>query len=146
MTTYPNPWDFHNGIKELNSTDNRIKYFGLKEIAMGSPLIGSCQWIDENEIKTFLGDNFGGPAIWNEDGTMAAIPKWTKKFLKGTVQIITILDVKKKEVIQYKRTFNLLQFTGFKNEKLKAINSPRNNPKKIVFDIKNEKVKSTRKL
>ena len=146
MTTYPNPWDFCNGNKEMSSGKNRIEYLGKMEIAMGSPLIGSCQWIDENDIKTFLGGSFAGPPIWNEEGTLVAIPKWTKKFLKGTVQQITILDIVEKEIIQFKKTFKLLQFTGFKNEKINAIDSPIYNPLKIEFDLKKESVKSRKKI
>lgn len=146
MTSYPNPWDFYNHNEELSSGKHRIEYSDIREIAMGSPLTGSCHWIDENSTKTFLGNNFGGPAIWNEDGTLVAIPKWTKKFLKGTVQLLTILNIKEKEIIQYKKTFDLIQVTEFKNGELTAIDHRGNRPEKIVFKLNQEKIKLKRKL
>ncbi|MAD96108.1 MAG: hypothetical protein CMB99_02165 [Flavobacteriaceae bacterium] len=146
--TYPNPWDFQNESKELISPDqeNKIEYSDLGEIAMGAPLGGYCEWVDKNGIKTKLDEWFGGPAIWNTEGTKVAIPTWTRKFLKGTVQRLSILDINEREIIKYKKTFDVLDLRRFDKNEIYGYDSPIHKTKTVKFDLTNERIIERKKI
>ncbi len=142
INTYPNPWDFYNGNKELVSPNelNKIEYSDLGEIAMGAPLGGYCEWTNQNGEKIKLSGWFGGPAIWNTNGTKIAIPTWTRKFLKGTVQQISILDIEKREIIRFKKIFNVLDLRTFDQNEICGYDSPIYRTKTVKFDLTKERI------
>ena len=146
--TYPNPWDFCNENLQLTSVDgkNKIEYYSLAEIAMGSPLSGFCYWINQNGNKIKLNEQFGGPAIWNSDGTKVAIPTWTRKFFKGTVQQITILDTTKREIVRYKKIFDVLDLRTFHENEICGYDSPIYRTKTVQFDLTKERIIERKKI
>lgn len=148
LDSYPNPWDFNNENKELTSLNgaNKIEYLDLGEIAMGAPLGGSCQWIDKDGQITELKKWFGGPAVWNSDGTKVAIPTWTKKFFKGTVQQISILDVTTRELICYSKTFDVLDLRTFEKNEICGYESPIHKTKTVKFDLHKERIAEREKI
>ncbi len=148
INTYPNPWDFYNGNKELTSPDglNRIEYYDLGEISMGAPLAGFCQLINQNGEKIKLSGRFGGPAIWNTDGTKIAIPTWTRKFLKGTVQQISVLDIKKQEIIRFKKVFDVLDLRTFDQDEICGYDSPIYKTRTVKFDLTKERTVERKKI
>jgi hypothetical protein len=148
LDSYPNPWSFHNENKELTSLDgkNKIEYSDLGEIAMGAPLGGYCQWIDQKGQVTKLKKWFGGPAVWNSEGTKVAIPTWTKKLLRGTVQQIVILDVVKRELTRYKKTFDVLDLRTFNQNEICGYESPIYKTKTVKFDLLKEGISEREKI
>lgn len=148
INTYPNPWDFYNGNKELTSSDgvNKIQYSDLGEIAMGAPLGGHCEWTNSNGEKIKLNGWFGGPAIWNTNGTKIAIPTWTRKFLKGTVQQISILDIEKREIVRFKKKFNVLDLRTFDQNEICGYDSPLYRAEIVKFDLTKERVVERKKI
>jgi hypothetical protein len=146
--TYPNPWDFYTGNEELASPDgvHKIEYSDLGEIAMGAPLGGYCEWIHKEGEKIKLNGWFGGPPIWNMDGTKIAIPTWTRKFLKGTVQQISILDIEKREIIRFKKIFRVLDLRTFERNEICGYDSPIHKTKTVKFDLTKEIVIERKKI
>ena len=146
--SYPNPWDFHNTDKSLNSTDNfhRLVYYELSEIAMGAPLGGKCflETVDKQKIK--IHDWCGGQPAWETNGELVAIPIWVRKILKGTIQQIGILNTKTKELKIFSKTFNVLDLRSFDNHIIYGYDSPIHNTKTVVFDLEKEKVETIIKL
>lgn len=144
----PNPWDFHNGNKELTSPDglNKIGYNDLGEIAMGAPLGGCCEWTNQDGEKIKLSGWYGGPAIWNTDGTKIAIPTWTRKFLNGTVQQISILDIKKREIVRFKKVFNVLDLRTFDQNEIYGYDSPIYQTKTVKIDLTKERIAERKKI
>ena len=142
INKYPNPWNFDNSSNELTSPNkfNKIEYVDLREIVMGGPLCGYCIWKNKNGKNLKMNELFGGPVIWNSEGTKVAIPTWTKKFLKGTVQQISVLDIQKREIIKYKKTFNVLDLRTFSNNEICGYDSPIYNTKIVKFDLDYEKI------
>lgn len=142
INNYPNPWNFYNENKELISPDglNKIEYYDLGEIAMGAPLGGYCEWKNQSGKKIKLNGWFGGPAIWNTNGTKIAIPTWTKKFLKGTVQQISILDIEKREIIRFKKIFSVLDLRTFDQNEICGYDSPIYRTKTVKFDLTKERI------
>jgi len=95
--TYPTPWDFSNDNKALTSPNNNYKvgYYDLNEIAMGAPIGGKCFLEIANKKKVLINNWCGGPAVWETDGQLIAIPIWQRKSWEGTVQQIGIVDIEK---------------------------------------------------
>ena len=143
---YPNPWDFDNSDGQLTAPDgtNKLVYSELGEIGMGAPLGGHCNWVN-NERNTNLGTWCAGPALWNSEGTMAAIPTWTRSFLR-TRQLLTILNIETNELTTYKQLFDVLDLRSFSNNKIYGYDSPVYKPKTVEFDLTTSKIKSTQKL
>ena len=148
LNIYPNPWDFFNGNPQLISNDgiNKIEYDNLMEIAMGAPLGGPCSWINQTGEKQILEKWCGGPALWNTTGTKVAIPGWTRKFLRGTVQQIMVLDIEKRELIRYKKIFNVLDLRTFDGNEICGYDSPMYRKKIVRFDLLAEKVTERKKI
>ena len=148
IDTYPNPWNFHNTDKKLLSSDNfhKVVYYDLNEIAMGAPIGGQCflETVDNKKIK--IHDLCGGPVVWETDGQLLAIPIWTRKFLKGTVQQIGILDTRTMELKLFAKTFRVLDFRSFHKTKIYGYDSPIRKTKTVTFDIENEKIDTIIKL
>lgn len=145
IKTYPNPWDFDNSDSQLVAPDgvNKLVYSELGEIAMGGPLGGYCNWVN-NDRNTNIGTWCAGPALWNSEGTMAAIPLWTRTLWKGTRQRIAILRIETNELTTFKQLFDVLDLRSFTNNKIYGYDSPIHNTKTVDFDIKTSKTESTR--
>jgi len=143
-TAYPNPWDFRNTDKSLKSKDNRFKieYYDLSEIAMGAPLGGKSFLTTEDGKKTKIGDWCAGPAIWDSNYELVAIPVWERKILKGTIQKLIILNLTNGLVKKFRKSFSVLDIRGFENGIIYGYDSPRHNPKVIEFNMFNEKTES----
>ena len=143
-TTYPNPWDFHNTDKSLKSKDNRFKieYYDLNEIAMGAPLGGKGFLTTQDGKKIKIGDWCAGPAIWDSNYELIAVPIWERKILKGTIQKLLILNLTNGLIKKYRKSFSVLDIRGFENGVIYGCDSPRHNPKDIEFDMFNEKAES----
>jgi len=143
---YPNPWDFDNSDGQLTAPDgtNKLVYSELGEIGMGAPLGGHCNWVN-SERNSNLGTWCAGPALWNSEGTMAAIPTWTRSFLT-TRQLLTILNIETNELTTYKQLFNVLDLRSFSNNRVYGYDSPAYKPKTVEFDLASSKIKSIRKL
>jgi hypothetical protein len=130
------------------SSDNihRVAYADLNEIGMGAPIGGQCflETTDKQKIK--IHDLCGGPAIWETDGSLLAIPIWTRKFLKGTVQQIGLVDIRTKELKLFSKTFDVLDLRSFDKEKIYGYDSPIYKTKTVTFDINKEKIDKVIKL
>jgi hypothetical protein len=142
INNYPNPWNFDNENVEMFSPDksNKIEFYELFEIGMGAPLGGYCHWIDNNGNKIRLNHRFGGPPKWNSQGTEVALPFWTNKFWKGTVQQIIILNIEKKELTRYKKVFDVLDLRTFTENEICGYDSPIYKKKIVKFDLKESKI------
>jgi len=145
---YPNPWDFpektFNNTKKENQA--HVKYRMLGEIAMGAPLGGMCMFVDSENIEILVEKWCGGNPIWNNDGTMFAIPLWEKKFLRGTIQKIGIFDLEKKTLTKYKKRFRVIHFESFSEKEIKFIDSPIYKTKSHNFNIENEKIETVKQF
>ncbi len=146
--TCPNPWNFDNNDKSLKSStgDLRIEYHDLNEIAMGAPLGGKCFLITDLENKTLISDWCAGPACWNADYTMIAIPIWEKTLFRGTIQKLIVVDLISGKIIKYKKTFQVLDIRKFENGIISGYDSPIHKPNLIEFDITKEKIDTTKVL
>lgn len=144
IQTYPNPWDFHNTDKIMLSADNyhMVVYYDLKEIAMGAPIGGKCYLENSDERKIKIHDWCGGPPAWEISGQMLAIPIWTRKFLKGTVQQIGVLNIRNMELKIYKKTFDVLDIRSFNKTMIYGYDSPIYHTKTVSFDIEREKIET----
>lgn len=143
--TYPNPWNFHNIDKSLLSSDqfHKVVYYDLNEIAIGAPIGGSCylETVDHSK-KVKIHDWCGGPAIWEKEGYLLALPIWTRTVLKGTVQQIGILDLRTMELKIFAENFRVLNIRSFENTVIYAYDSPIYQTKKVIFDIKKQKIET----
>ena len=139
---YPNAWDFpnENSNKLKNENNATLEYSNLFEIGMGAPISGICKLNKKRGNIFLIGDNCGGPALWNESGIKVAIPIWEKSFLRGKIQKIGIVDLKKNTLTKYKKKFQVLHLETFENNKIQGIDSPIHKSKTIEFNIENEKV------
>lgn len=146
--TYPNPWDFHNTDKNLVSTDNigKVVYESLNEIAMRAPIGGTCLIEKNNGQKIKINDWCAGPPTWETEGQLLAIPIWTRKFFKGTVQQIGIVDVTKNELKIFSKTFNVLDLRSFHEGIIYGYHSPIHKTKVVDFDTEKEKIDKIIKL
>ncbi|MFD2890404.1 hypothetical protein ACFS5J_00030 [Flavobacterium chuncheonense] len=148
IETYPNSWDFHNTDKKLVSVDNhhKVVYYDLHEIAMGAPIGGQCFLETADNKKLKIHDWCGGPPAWETDGQLVAIPIWTRKFLKGTVQQIAVLDTAKMELKIFRKTFDVLDIRSFDKRTIYGYDSPIHKTKTVTFDIEKERVETLIKL
>jgi len=113
---------------------------------MGAPIGGQCflETVDNKKIK--IHDWCGGPVAWETDGKLLAIPIWTRKFLKGTVQQIGILDTRTMELKLFTKTFRVLDFRSFDKTTIYGYDSPIHKTTTVTFDIENEKIDTIIKL
>lgn len=138
--THTTPWRFSNVDDELNSISNngRIKYQNIGEMAMGSPLAGTSFWVDSSGTEIKLNDWSGGPAMWDKEGVKVAIPFWTRKFFRGTVQQLAVLDTSERSLTIFKRVFRVIHLQSFDRNHIKGIDSPIYRTKIFDFDITKE--------
>ena len=143
---YPNPWDFSNTDKNLVSSDGQFKIeFGeLNEIGMGAPIGGQCFLVSKNNDKLLLNGWCGGPIIWETKNNKVALPFWTRKFLKGTVQQIAVADIETRTLTIYSRTFSVLDLRAFDGNNIYGYDSPLYKTKTLSLDI--SKMKIAKKL
>lgn len=148
IDTYPNPWDFNNEDKRLVSTNNfyRVVYSNLNEIAMGAPIGGQCCLETTSGKKIKINDWCGGPPAWETDGQLIAVPIWTQKFLKGTVQQIGVVDIMKMELKIFTDTFSVLDIRSFDKTTIYGYESPIYKTKTVIFDIEKKKIEKIIKL
>ena len=73
---YPNAWDFpnENSNKLKNENSANLEYSNLIEIGMGAPISGICKLNKKGKNIVLIGNNCGGPALWDESGLKIAIP------------------------------------------------------------------------
>jgi hypothetical protein len=142
---YPNPWNFSNNDKNLISNDGRFKIeFGeLNEIGMGAPIGGQCYLVTNGNEKVLLNKWCGGPVIWETKLNQVALPIWTRRFLKGTIQQIAIADIDTRTLTIYSQTFSVLDLRAFDNNKIYGYDSPIYNTKTLKLDITEMKVEKT---
>ena len=148
IETYPNPWNFNNTNKKLESVNSSYKvvYSGLNEIGMGAPIGGMC-FIELNKnMRVKIHDWCGGPPVWETNGELLAIPIWRKKFWKGTIQQIGIVNLKTEELKIYSKTFSVLDLRSFDKTFIYGYDSPLHKTKTVVFDITKEKVEKIIKI
>lgn len=144
---YPNPWNFDNSEGQFISIDgvNSLEYSDLNEVGMGAPLGGKCDWI--NDVRRVpLGTWCAGPAIWNREGNLAAIPIWTRSFWKGTHQKLTLLNSRTGELTTFKSRFAVIDLRSFDNAIIYGYDSPIHKRQKLTFKIESEKIESIQKL
>jgi hypothetical protein len=148
VDTYPNPWDFDNTDKSLSSGDNsqKIVYYDLNEIAMGAPIGGQCFLETDAGQKIKIHNWCGGPPAWETDGQLLAIPIWTRKIFKGTVQQIGVVDTKKRELKIFSEIFNVLDLRSFHKNIIYGYDSPIHKTKTIAFDLEKGKIESIMNL
>ena len=139
---YPNAWDFpnENSNKLKNENNATLEYSNLYEIGMGAPISGICKLNKRGEDFVLIGNNCGGPALWNESGLKIAIPIWENSFFKGKIQKIGIFDLEKNTLTKYKKKFRVLNLETFNKNTIKGIDSPIHKSKNIEFNIENEKI------
>ncbi len=146
--TYPNPWNFQNSDKKLISADNihKVVYENLKEIAMGAPIGGKCFIEKDNGQKIKINNWCAGPPVWETEGQLLAIPIWTRKFFKGTVQQIGIVNLITKELKIFSKTFKVLDLCSFEKGMIYGYDSPIHKKRAVNFDTEKEKIDKTIKL
>lgn len=144
----PNAWSFGNQDSQLISSkgESRIEYDSLTEIGMGAPLGGKCYWVEEERLKYLLGNWCGGPPIWDTQGIRAAIPVWTRKLFKGTIQQILIFNSETKELSRYRKTFSVLDLRTFDNNEICGYDSPIYKTKTFRFNLDAEKIEKSGKV
>ena len=142
--TYPNPWDFSNNDKALTSPNNNYKlvYYDLNEIAMGAPIGGKCLLEIANKKKVLINNWCGGPAVWETDGQLIAIPIWQRKSWKGTVQQIGIVNTEKMELKIFSKVFRVLDLRSFNKTTISGYDSPIHNQSIVDFNIEQEKIET----
>ena len=140
VDTLSTPWDFHNNDKKLFSPDelHKVTYYDLNEIAMGAPLGGQCSLQTSDNKSLNIYNWCGGPPVWQTDGKLVAIPLWIRKFFKGTVQQIGIVDIGKLELTIYWKTFRVLDLRSFEKGIISGYDSPIHKTTSLTFDIENE--------
>lgn len=145
---HPNPWDFDNSDRQLIAPDgtNKLVYSELGEIGMGAPLGGHCNWVNSSGLNTNLGAWWAGPALWNSEGTMAAIPMWTRTFWKGTCQRLAILNIETNEITTFKQLFEVLDLRSFANNRISGYDSPIHNTKTVDFDLTTAQTETKRRI
>ena len=145
---YPNPWDFSNADKNMISNDGqfRIEFGELNEIGMGAPIGGQCFLVTNNNDKVLLSKWCGGPIIWETKHNKVALPIWTKKFLKGTVQQIAIADFNTRTLTTYTQTFRVLDLRTFDDNNICGYDSPIYDTKTLSLDISKLKIAKREKF
>ncbi len=138
-----NPWDFPDIIKAPFSNDHyNIVYDNLNEIVMGAPLSGAC-FLELKQKKVFIYEECGGPPVWETNGQFIAIPIWTRKFFKGTIQQIGIVDITTLKLQIFSQIFEVLDLKSFDSKIISGQNSPIHKQSNVIFDIEKEKVDRT---
>lgn len=140
---YPSPWNFNNTDKNLFSPDglHRIEYADVNEIAMGSPLAGTC-YLMRDLGRTLLHGYAGGPAIWNERGNKVAFPIWT--FDRS--QQLVVVDANELTMTTYAPHFRVLHLEDFDRDIIYGTDSPIFNPEEIKFDTRRAIIESVADL
>jgi hypothetical protein len=139
--TYSNPWNFSNSDLKLFALDQtrRIEYGELNEVGMGAPLGGQCYLIEDGQ-RVLVSKWCAGPPAWETQGWSVALPVWTRKLFKGTVQQIAVVDIVSKVVTYYKETFEVLDLRSFDKNVIYGYDSPIHNTRTVAFDITKAKV------
>ena len=88
----------------------------------------------------------GGPPIWDSFASRVAIPIWTRKMFKGTVQQIVVLDTKTGEIIRFKKTFSVLDLRSFEGNEISGYDSPLHQSKTVRFELDKEKMDEITKI
>jgi hypothetical protein len=140
---YPNPWDFSNSDKNLESPNGlyKVEFGELYEIAMGAPIGGEC-FLNFDNGKSKLHEWCAGPIIWNNLSTKIALPTWTK----NRTQKIAIIDIEQMKITTYKREFRVLQFHSFVDNLLQGIDSPIHMTRTLYFDLDKEEIEMIKEL
>lgn len=132
----------------MRSPDNfhRLVYYDLNEIPMAGPIGGECylETKDHNKIK--IHDWCGGPPVWETVGRMVAIPIWVRYPREGLVQHIGVVDVIKKELRIYSKTFSVVDLRSFDGEVIYGLVSSAKGMGDLVFDVGKEKILKTVRL
>lgn len=145
---YPNPWNFDNAGKAFVSPGNlyQVVYADLGEVGMGAPLGGACFLETPGNKKIKIHDWCGGPPAWETDGHLVAIPVWTRKFMKGTVQQMAVVNTTTMELTIYARIYRVLDLHGFDKKIIEGFDSPTYQTATVTFDIEKEDIESVTKL
>lgn len=140
---YPNPWSFSNSDHNLLSPNglHRIEFGALQENAMGGPLRGEC-FVVSNSRTMRIGEECGGPIVWNTASNRIALPLWTK----SREQKIAVVDLENMTIIQYKKCFRVLELQSFEGEVIKGKDSPIHKTTTIDFDTNHEEIERIFKL
>lgn len=142
---YPNPWNFSNTDKNLISFDGqyKIEFGDLNEIGMGAPIGGRCFLKIKENDKILLDAWCGGPIIWETKSNRVALPIWTSKFLKGTVQQIAIADINARSLTIYSQIFRVLDLRVFENNNIYGYNSPIYKTETLNLDLSKMQIDKT---
>lgn len=145
---YPNPWNFSNTDKNLISNDGqfRIEFGELNEIGMGAPIGGQCFLVTNSNDKVLLSQGCGGPIIWETKNNKVALPIWTRKFLKGTVQQIAVADIETRTLTIYSKTFSVLDLRSFDANNIYGYDSPIYKTQTLSLDLSKMKIDKTIKF
>lgn len=113
---------------------------------MGAPIGGQCflETVDKKKVK--INDWCGGPPAWETEGQLLAIPIWTRKLLKGTVQQIGVLDTGNMVLKIFRKTFRVLDIRSFDKTTIYGYDSPIYKTEILNFDIEKEKIETLIKL
>ncbi|MFT4023455.1 MAG: hypothetical protein QM664_06700 [Flavihumibacter sp.] len=135
----PDPWNFSNNDRNLFSPDglHRIEYTDVHEIAMGSPLAGTC-YLMRDLGRTLLHGYAGGPPVWNERGNKVAFPIWA--FDRS--QQLVVIDVNEMTMTMYAPHFRVLQLEAFEQDIVYGIDSPVFQPEELRFDTRRQIIES----
>ena len=131
------PWNFGNDDKGNCSPDgfHRLFFYNLNEVAMGAPLRGECYLECKDNVKIKIHDSCGGPPVWETTGRLVAIPIWMTQM----DQRVGVVDVIKKELTIFQKSFSVLQLRSFHNGVIYA-DLP------ATFDTRKEKIDDVIKM
>jgi hypothetical protein len=143
MSFMPDPWTINNTDSVLTSPSGafKLEYGDLREVGMGAP-VGGPLFLHDGGHKTLLHKWCGGPLVWDLTRNRFAIPIWTSKFFKGTVQQIAVFDLDERKAVIYKPTFNVLHFNKFHDRVVEGIISPIYKSRPLNFDTRREPMDS----
>jgi len=125
------PWGARLNDKSFISPDKskRILFYG-GEIAMGSPLRGTC-YIETRTGKIELGHNCGCPAVWSDDNRYLALPLWTDQL----DQRIAIVDFEDMVMRRMKGVYRVLHIKSFEDGIVYGVDSPIHRKEYFEIDI-----------
>jgi len=109
---------------------------------MGAPIGGKCLLEIANKKKVLINNWCGGPAVWETDGQLIAIPIWQRKSWKGTVQQIGIVNTEKMELKIFSKVFRVLDLRSFNKTTISGYDSPIHNQSIVDFNIEQEKIET----
>ena len=101
---------------------------------MVAPMSGKCKVKLNDNKEVLIPENWGGPAIWTQNGQQVAILIWDRSFFGGTFQRIGIVDLKKQTLTKYKKKFRVFDSTSFSGNSIIGYDSPIHRIKKLEFD------------